>query len=153
MNVIRLLVATMFLVLWSCETLNHKGEKGADEKPESLADIDVSDLPPEYVPNLKPVVAYYVDNPANSQFTFEDQIGDYRVMLFPDHRYRFVATAKDKSKSTSREGLWKWHRVGPDQGFLMLDNRRWFIGFTTLDEAEANTQGDTRAHRLKFSHM
>lgn len=153
MNGIRLLLVAFALSSWSCESLQFEEEKVDDGKPMTVADIDMTDLPEEYVPGIRPVVVYYADDPSNSQFTFEDQIGDYRVQLYPDHRYRFTATAKDKSKSSSREGVWKWHRVGPDQGFLLMDDRRWFLGFTSLEEAKATTKGDDRAFLLKFSHM
>lgn len=155
MNGIRLLIVTLALASWSCETLKNQGTGGneKDARPATLAEIDTSDLPEEYTPGMRPVVVYYVDEMSNSQFTFSDAIGDYRVSLFPDHHYSFTATAKDKSRSTTREGLWKWHRVGPDQGFLMLDHRRWFLGFTSLEEAKATTEGDRRSFVLKFSHM
>jgi len=154
MKWIRILVVVLALNSWSCETLLHKTPPGKNaEKPTTLSEIDTSDLPEEYVPTMRPIIVYYVDDPSNSQFTFGDEIGDYRVMLYPDHRYRFMATSKDKSRSDSREGLWKWHRVGPDQGFLMLDDRRWFLGFTSLEEANATTKGDQRSFVLKFSHM
>ena len=81
------------------KTPHGKNASGAkSDKPKTLADIDTSDLPEEYVPSIRPIIVYYVDEPANSQFTFGDEIGDYRVMLYPDHRYRFIATAKDKSR-------------------------------------------------------
>jgi len=153
MKAIRLLVVAVALATWSCEALKHKGKSGEDEKPKSAADIDTKDLPEEYVPGIRPVVLYYVDDMSNSQFTFEDGVGDYRVMLYPDQSYRFIATAKDKSRSSAREGFWKWHRIGPDQGILLLDNRRWFLGFTSLEEAKATTKGDERSFMLKFSHM
>jgi len=159
MRGIRLLVVVLAMSSLSCELLKHtsahgkRANKDPDAKPASLAEIDTSDLPEQYVPNIRPVIVYYVDNPTNSQFTFGDEIGDYRVMLYPDHRYRFLATAKDKSSSQSREGLWKWHRIGPDQGVLMLDNRRWLLNFTSLEEATATTTGDGRSYVLKFSHM
>ncbi len=158
MKWIHLLLVVLAFSACSCETLKLKGAhgknaKGEEDQPTSLADIDVSDLPPEYTTGMRPVVAYYVDEMSNSQFAFDDEIGDYRVKLFPDHTYSFTATAKDKSRSTTKGGLWKWHRVGPDQGFLMLDNRRWFLGFTSLDEAKATTKGDQRSFMLKFSHL
>ncbi len=153
------LVIGLALTFGSCEMLRHKGPHGkragktASDKPMTLADIDTRDLPEEYVPGIRPVIVYYVDDPSNSGFTFGDEIGDYRVMLYPDHRYRFIATAKDKSKSDSREGLWKWHRVSPSQGILLLDDRRWFLNFTSLEEATATTKGDERSFVLKFSHL
>jgi len=153
---IRLLIVAFALTSGSCEALKRGGkdaDKADDGKPLTVSDIDLTDLPEEYVPGLRPVVVYYADDPSNSQFTFSDQIGDYRVQLYPDHRYLFTATAKDKSKSSSREGVWKWHRVGPDQGFLLMDDRRWFLGFTNLEEAKATTKGDQRSFILKFSHM
>jgi hypothetical protein len=149
----RLLIVVLAMTSWSCETLKNKGDEGDPAKPTRLSDIDTSDLPEEYVPGLRPVIQYYVDAMENSLFTFEDAIGDYRVMLYADHGYRFIATAKDKSKSNSRQGLWKWHRVGPDQGFLIMDDRRWFLNFTTLEEASATTSGDQRNFVLNFSRM
>jgi len=153
MKGIQLLIITLALASWSCQALKHKGKPGEDEKPRSAANINTKDLPEEYVPGIRPVVVYYVDDMSNSQFTFEDAVGDYRVMLYPDHSYSFTATAKDKSKSNTRDGFWKWHRIGPDQGILLLDNRRWFLGFTSLEEAKATTKGDQRSFMLKFSHM
>ena len=154
-----LLLISLSMSFGSCEWLKHNAPHGKSlykpgiDKPYTLADIDTSDLPEEYVPGIRPVVVYYVDNPANSQFTFGDQIGDYRVMLYQDGRYRFIATAKDKSRSESREGVWKWHRIGPDQGVLLMDDRRWLLNFTSLEEATATTKGDERSFILKFSHL
>ncbi len=153
MNGIRLLIVVLALSSWSCETLQQDGSPKEKAEPKSLRDIDVSDLPEEYSPNLRPVIAYFVDEMTNSQFTFADQIGDYRVELFHSNSYRFTATAKDKSRSDIREGVWRWYRVGPDQGFLMLGNRRWFLNFTTLEKATATTKGDNRTFQLEFSHM
>ncbi len=155
MNEIRLCLLALVLTLGACETLKSDApeEKEEQARPTSLAEIDTSNLPEKYTPGMRPVVVYYVDDPSNSQFTFSDEIGDYRVSLFPDHHYSFSATAKDKSRSSAREGLWKWHRVGPDQGFLMLDHRQWFLGFTSLEEAKATTKGDRRSFMLKFSRM
>ncbi len=153
MRGIRLLIVTLALTSWSCETLKQKDADTEDVRPTTLAEIDTSDLPEEYVPNIRPVVVYYVDDLSNSQFTFSDEIGDYEVMLFPDHHFSFLATAKDKSRKSTKEGLWKWHRITPNQGFLMLDNRRWFLNFISLKEAKATTKGDQRSFMLKFSHM
>ncbi len=153
MKGIHLLVATMALATWSCAALKNKNSPDKDGKPKSAAEINTEGLPEEYVPGIRPVVVYYVDDMSNSQFTFEDEFGDYRVMLYPDQSYRFTAVTKDKSRSSAKDGFWKWHRVGPDQGVLLLDNRRWFLGFTSLEEAKATTKGDQRSYNLKFSHM
>ena len=111
MNGIRLLIVALALITWSCASLQEEEKSEEEKKPLSPADIDVSDLPEQYVPNLRPVIVYYVDDIANSQIDFDDQVGNYRVVLYHNNNYSFTATAKDKSKSESREGVWRWHRI------------------------------------------
>ena len=92
----------------------------------------------------------FVDFPGGSVIRYEDEETANLIYLEEDGTYRQASMGKFDGMQASREGVWKWGKLGSHHAELKLDEDVWRLSFVDFSSAMAYSETGGRTFAFQF---